>query len=372
MSRDIDSKRDPGTRPHELTMMSASSTRKIQVNARNRAYNLDGTGDDKILDLGLSNAIDLPYECGSGTCGTCKARLISGKIRDRWPEAPGRKYLKPKKDEFLMCQCTAETDLIIEVESFVHTMEAGACVPAAMKGRVDSARLLTADVMFLRIALDRTLDFDAGQFMLVQFPEVAGFRGWSIVNYQRHAESLDFVIKKKPGGALSEWLFNNPCEGVQIDLFGPLGNATFYSRLAKNVLAIAGGSGIAGIMSILARAAQDGYFSQYGGDVFFGVRTMADTFFLDELSEFRKQCGDKLQITVALSEADAPESARDDHPLLTFDRGFVHEVAGRHMDGRYDNVRAYLAGPPPVVNGAIGMLLRARVTTDNIRYDKFS
>jgi toluene monooxygenase electron transfer component len=42
------------------------------------------------------------------------------------------------------------------------------------------------------------------------------------------------------------------------------------------------------------------------------------------------------------------------------------------MQDRYQNVRAYLAGPPPLVNGSIGMLLRARVTTDNIRYDKFS
>jgi toluene monooxygenase electron transfer component len=57
---------------------------------------------------------------------------------------------------------------------------------------------------------------------------------------------------------------------------------------------------------------------------------------------------------------------------LAFDKGFVHEVAARQMEDRYQNVRAYLAGPPPLVNGSIGMLLRARVTTDNIRYDKFS
>lgn len=349
-------------------------TMKIQANARNRAYNFEGASSEKILNLGLSSAIDLPYECGSGTCGTCKARLISGEIADQWPEAPGRKYLKLKKGEFLMCQCTAETDIEIELESFIHTMEAGACVPAPIKGRVSSAKLLTPDVMFLQIALDQnqTLDFDAGQFMLVQFPEVAGFRGWSIVNYQRHAGTLDFVVKKKPGGALSEWMFNNNCEGVEVELFGALGGATFYSKLSKNILCIAGGSGIAGIMSIISRAAQDGYFTQYAGDVFFGVNKMKDTFFLDELSAFRAQCGEKLNITIALSEEDAPASANTDHPLLAFDRGYVHEVAGRHMEDRYQNIRAYLAGPEPVVNGSIGMLLRARVTTDNIRYDKFS
>jgi len=348
------------------------STAKIQVNARNRAYQFEGDCGEKILNLGLSNAIGLPYECGSGTCGTCKARLVSGDIADRWPEAPGRKYLKLKKGEFLMCQCTAESDIEIEVESFVHTMEAGACVPSALKGRIASAKLLVHDVMLLRVELERGVDFDAGQFMLIQFPEVVGFRGWSMVNYQRHAESLDFVVKKQPGGKLTEWMFSHECEGLDVELFGPLGDATFYSRLGKNILCIAGGSGIAGIMSILSRAQQDGYFSQYNGYVFFGVRTMKDAFFLDELSDFSDSGGDKLEVTIALSEEEAPSSAMADYPHLNFDKGFVHEVAGRRMADRYKDIRAYLAGPPPLVNGAIGMLLQARVTTDNIRYDKFS
>lgn len=345
---------------------------KIQVNARNRAYLFEGPGGEKILNLGLANEIDLPYECGSGTCGTCKARLLSGKIADQWPEAPGRKALKIKKGEFLMCQCTAETDIQIEVESFVHTMEAGACIPAAMKGRVGSAELLTPDVMLLRIDLERTVDFDAGQFMLIQFPEIKGFRGWSMVNYQRHAKELVFVVKKLPGGALTEWMFSHDCVGVEVELFGPLGAATFYSKLGKNLLCIAGGSGIAGIMSILSRAVDDGYFSQYKGDVFFGVRTMKDTFFLDELSDFCAQSGNNLNVVIALSEEEAPESALTAYPHLKFDKGFCHEVAKQHMADRYQNIRAYLAGPPPLVNGAIGMLLQARVTTDNIRYDKFS
>ena len=99
---------------------------------------------------------------------------------------------------------------------------------------------------------------------------------------------------------------------------------------------------------------------------------MKDTFFLDELSDFRSISGDNLNITIALSEEEAPGSAQADYPQLIFDKGFVHEVARRHMTDRYQNIRAYLAGPPPLVNGSIGMLLQARVTTDNIRYDKFS
>lgn len=344
---------------------------KIQVNARNRAHHFDAAPGEKILYGGLNSAVELPYECGSGTCGTCKARLIAGEITDAWADAPGRKYLKGP-DEFLMCQCTAKTDVVVEVASFVHTMEAGACVPASIKGRIDSAKLLTHDVIFLEIGLDQAVEFDAGQFVMIRVPGVTGYRGWSMVNYKRRTETFEFVIKKKPGGGLSEWLFNNDWQGQPVELFGPLGRATFYPSLAKNLLCIAGGSGIAGMMSILSRAAQDGYFTQYKGDVFFGVRTMKDTFFLDEFSRLRAQCGDKLNVTIALSEEDAPASALADYPQLAFDKGFVHEVAGRHMQGRYQNVRAYLAGPPPAVDASTRMLLQAKLTTDNIRYDKFS
>ena len=345
---------------------------KIQVNARNRAYDFEGAIGEKILDGGLSNAINLPYECGSGTCGTCKARIISGKLRNLWPDAPGNKFLKPKKGEFLMCQCSAATDVVIEVESFVHTMEAGACVPSALKGKVTSIKLLTADVMSIFIELDQAVDFDAGQFMLVQFPEVEGYRGWSMVNYQRHTNSLEFVIKKKPDGILSEYLFSRDCTGQELELFGPLGSATFYSNLAKNILCIAGGSGIAGIMSILSRAEQDGYFTQYQGHVFFGIRSPQDAFFLDELVALQNSGGENLSIVIAFSEESEAQEIQSKYPTLQFDKGFVHEVAASYMEGKFENIRAYLAGPTPLVNGSIGMLLRSKVSTDNIRYDKFS
>ena len=61
------------------------------------------------------------------------------------------------------------------------------------------------------------------------------------------------------------------------------------------------------------------------------------------------------------------------HPGLTFEHGLVHEVAGQAMQGKYQNVRAYLAGPPPAVDASIRMLLlQAKLPADHIRYDKFS
>jgi toluene monooxygenase electron transfer component len=345
---------------------------RVQVNARNRAYEFEAEPGEKILFAGLRANIDLPYECATGTCGTCKARLVDGRTEDAWPDASGRKYLKGA-GEFLMCQCAPAGDVVAEVGSFVYATDPGACPAGPVQGVLAATRRLTHDVLAFDVELDRALDFDAGQFMAVATPGVTGFRGYSMVNFARQARRLEFVVKKKPGGGVSEWLFGGAAAGARLQLFGPLGKATFHPSLAKNVLCIAGGSGIAGMMSILARAAQEGYFGQHRGYVFFGVRTLNDAFYLDELAALQRTCPDRLEVTVALSDEDVPAAASEGHPTLRFARGMVHEVAKQAMQGKYQNVRAYLAGPPPAVDSAIRfLLLEARLTADNIRYDKFS
>ena len=345
---------------------------KIQVNARNRAYEFDAAHGERILYAGLANGIHLPYECGTGTCGTCKARVMAGEIDDLWPEAAGRKYLK-QPGEFLMCQAAARTNASVEVANFVYQTDVGAVAPSAHGGTLRNPRHLTHDVIAFSIELERAQDFDAGQFMTMQVPGVPGFRGYSMVNFERRTRRLEFLVKKKPGGAASEWLFAGDREGSKVELFGPLGSATFFPAVARNILCIAGGSGIAGMMSILERASLERYFEQYEGHVYFGVRTMKDAFYLDELAAYVRASPQKLHVTIALSDAPVPADATQRYPELVFDQGFVHEVAARHMEGRYKNIRAYLAGPPPAVDAAIRvLLLKAKLTTDHIRYDKFS
>ena len=345
---------------------------KIQVNARNRAYQFEAAAGERLLYAGLAGGIHLPYECGTGTCGTCKARLTTGEIEDLWPEAPGRAYLR-QAGEFLMCQATSHGDASVEVANFVYAIDAGAFLPSAGTGILARPRSLTHDVLAFSVDLMHAQDFDAGQFMTIELPGVPGYRGYSMVNFQRGARRLDFIVKKKPGGGASKWLFSPAAEGSKVRLFGPLGSATFFPGLGKNILCIAGGSGIAGMMSILERARAERYFDRYEGDVFFGIRTMADAFYLDELASCVGEFPRTLRVTVALSDEAVPDGVSESHPRLAFDHGFVHEVAARHMKGRYQNVRAYLAGPPPAVDAAIRvLLLEAKLKTDQIRYDKFS
>jgi toluene monooxygenase electron transfer component len=344
----------------------------IVVNARNGAREFECHPGEKILHAGLRSGLELPYECATGTCGSCKARLVSGRSVSEWPDAPGGRYLKSEA-ELLMCQCVAHGDCALEIAVPLKEREEGAPAPRALAGTVRALRRLTHDVAAFDIDLEGALDFEAGQFALLTVPGIVGARAYSMVNFNPLAERLSFVVKKKPGGAVSEWLFGEGVEGMRLGLFAPLGHATFHPALRKHVLCIAGGSGIAGMMSILSHACAGGHFSHWDGHVYFGVRTARDGFFLDELEAFRARYPDRLAVTVALSDEEVSAALAAAYPRFVFERGFVHAVAGEKMKGRFTDVRAYVAGPPPMVDASLRLLLReARLAPSDIRYDKFS
>jgi toluene monooxygenase electron transfer component len=346
---------------------------KIDLRTRDGDSAFETDSGEKILHAGLRAGLPLPYECGTGTCGTCKARLLDGDIVDEWPGAPGRSSLKHDAGEFLMCQSVARTDCAIEIAGAAKTKSVHATAPGRMKGVIRRVIPLTHDVTLLELDLSRPLDFEAGQFVLMSVAGIVGARAYSMVNFEPATRRLVLVIKKKPGGGLSEWLFANDVAGVDVALFGPLGAATFHPDLDRNLLCVAGGSGIAGMMSILSRATQTGHFERHTGDVFFGVRTRCDVFFLEELAEFQARAPETLRVTIALSDEDVDPTLVDRHPRCGFGTGFVHAVAAERMQGRFTNVRAYAAGPPPMVNATLRMLLlQGKLKPDEIRYDKFS
>ena len=345
---------------------------KIVVNAKNGTREFACEAGGNVLHAGLGAGVPLPYECATGTCGTCKARLVSGRLETLWPEAPGTKYFRGD-GEVLTCQSVARDDCVLETGVSLKTLEPPPVPPRALTGVVLNYRRLTHDVLAFDVDLDGALDFHAGQFALLTAPGIRGARAYSMVNYARDARRLAFVVKKKPGGGVSEWLFATDVTGARLGLFAPLGHATFHADTPKHVLCIAGGSGIAGMMSILSLACEAAHFRAWDGSVFFGVRTVADTFFLDELEAFRAQFPDRLSITIALSEDDVPDTLALAYPRFAFARGFVHAVAGEAMKGKFAGVRAYVAGPPPMVDAILRLMLsEARLPPAEIRYDKFS
>ena len=346
---------------------------KISVRTRGESFAFDCAAGEKILQAGLRAGFGLPFECGSGTCGTCKAELGDGELDEGWREAPGRAYVKAERSEFLMCQASPRSDCSIGVRSKVEALPDDVPVPNARSGQIMKVELLTHDVCRIEVSIDKPTSFNAGQFMLVGAEAVVGQRAYSMANYAATTDSLTFVIKQVPDGGFTDWLFAADRIGIDLELFGPLGVATYAPTLPNNLVCIAGGSGLAPMLSILDHAIQAGHFNTYAGDLFFGVRTERDIYLLDQLKEFAAKAPEKLGITVVLSDTAPSAELSAAHPELQFDEGFVHEATMRHMVGRWENVMTYLAGPPPMVDATLrALVMEAKLAPAAIRYDKFS
>ncbi len=343
---------------------------RIIVQTKAGTFSLDCEEGDNLLYAGLKSGLSLPYECATGTCGTCRCKVMEGDVELQWSEAPGLSYVKQEKNETLMCQVRARSDCVIRVPGDVVQGDEG---PEFFSGTLENFKRLTRDVISFSIPLDRPMDFMAGQFCVLETPAVQGGRAYSMTNHGKGVEVLDFVVKRKPGGLFSDWLFDGGPENAPVSVFGPLGRATFDPAEAKNVLCIAGGSGVAGMMAILEQGVRSGHFANHRGHLFFGVRGNSDVFFADELSGFAEAFPDNVGVTIALSDEQPNDDLKARYPHLHFDHGFVHTVTSDAMKDRYDNMVGYVAGPPPMVDGALRMLvLEARLPGADIRYDKFS
>jgi len=88
---------------------------KITVQTKSGEISFESDPGETLLAAGLRNGIQLPYECATGTCGTCKARIVKGEIDPGWINAPGRSYVNSDKGEVLMCQSAAGDDCIIHI-----------------------------------------------------------------------------------------------------------------------------------------------------------------------------------------------------------------------------------------------------------------
>lgn len=341
---------------------------KITVQSKSGETAFDCGDRETILHAGLRHGLTLPYECATGTCGTCRARVMSGEVDVRWNEAPGAARLKRDKGDILMCQTHARSDCVLRVPSEIAVAPAA---PAPRRGMLRNIRRLTRDVAEFELHLSAPMRFEAGQFVVVETADLPGGRAYSMVNFEAEPNRIALVLKRKPGGKFSDWLFAEREGDCEVAVFGPLGRAVFRPEEGKDIVAIAGGSGIAGIMSILERAVQEDYFRDRKGAVFFGVRTAADTFYLAPLSRYVAASHGNLEVTVALSDEAAVAPMHAEFPNLKLASGMVHEVASKALGAERGETIAYIAGPPVMVDAAIRVLVGAGFSNRDIRYDKF-
>jgi toluene monooxygenase electron transfer component len=328
---------------------------------------------EPILYAALRAGVAIPYECATGTCGTCKARRIAGVTIGDWAQAPGNSYLRSDREEALLCQTRALSECSFEIPGSVNLASTMRVRPRFGWGTVARITPLTTDTVELALDLESALEFDAGQFAVLRVPHIAGYRAYSMTDHPGSSRQATFIIKRKSDGAFTDWLFSGAQRGDTIEWFGPLGKAIFVPQEQRTIVCIAGGSGIACGISILEIGCSSRHFDHFEADVFFGVRANADMFHLDRLHRFAAAFPNTLRIKVATShDVPAPEM-QERYPLLIFESGFPHEIAARDLAGRFAGRVAYVAGPPILVDVSIRMLItQGRLPVRDIRYDKFS
>ena len=352
---------------------SESQVRSVHVQTKTGTFSFSCHEDESLLSAGLSAGYDLPYECSTGTCGSSHARVASGAVDACWPEAPGLAKLAPSRGDVLMCQARPRTDCAILVRTSL--VQPAQPAPRVLRrvGRVIGSNRLTTDVMRFEVELSSPMDFEAGQFVGLRHPGVEGARAYSMINHCSSAGRLGFVVKRKPGGRLSDEIFDGAFLGLDIDVLGPFGRATFRPTEQRDFVCIAGGSGIAGMMAILAHAQASGHFKARAAHVFFGVRSRDDAFFVARFADLVRASEGRLNVVLAFSHAQEVPAVHPDFPCIGMAKGFVHEVAAAAMNERWTDEIGFVAGPQPMVDAAIRMLItEAGIKPSDIRFDKFS
>ncbi len=342
----------------KLTIQTNDGVRQLQVRP-----------GERILRAALSEGIDLPYDCATGTCGSCKVRLVAGRAEAEWPEAPGAR--RCGAGEILSCQGAALTDCTLAAPR-LRPRQPGIPRPAAVNGVLRRCRPLAPEVVGFDVGLERPLEFAAGQFVLLETSHLPGARAYSIAGSSPGATDLSFVAKRKAGGKFTAWLFgaSGAVDGAPVTMFGPLGRATYQPGERTPLICVAGGSGIGGMLSILRRAVEAGHLAD--ARLFFGVRKRRDLFLLDELTALRSRHPDQLGITVALSDEEPAPDLAAQYPALSFRAGTVDAVLGQWLRGPVAGARAYLAGPRAMVDAAVRVLVQqGRLPPHEIRYDRF-
>ena len=189
-------------------------------------------------------------------------------------------------------------------------------------------------------------------------------RAFSMANAPAEGTHLSFIIKKYPTGAFSAQLDGDLQAGALLKAKGPYGTCFRREARTGTMLLIGGGSGMSPLWSILSDHVHSG--EQRPIRFFYGARTQADLFMLDEIAAVSTSLPD-FKFIPALSDA----AADDD---WSGEVGFVHEVVQRHLRANALSgvIDAYACGPPPMIDAILPVLQMNNIDLDHIYFDRFT
>ena len=314
-----------------------------------------------ILDAALRGGVPVPHQCCSGQCGTCKCRLLKGRVKhDAFlPEALSDREVSD--GWVLACRARPKTD--VEVD-YGGALDLAVPPRARHAATVKSCARLTDDIHHLVLTLDDPpLAFLAGQFVQLRFGDLPP-RSYSMASLPGD-EDLEFYIREMPGGKVSGHIARQLAVGDSVALEGPCGQAYLRAAGPAAIIAAAGGSGLAPILAIARDVARREIPCPF--HLYFGVRRESDLFARSALEDLAAQ-NRRMTVHFVLS---------DQSPVLgtpqpgTLRHGLPHAaIAADFSDLSCAHV--YSAGPPPMVDAVERAVLDLGSRAENVHSDPFT
>lgn len=324
------------------------------VRIRQAGRSIEVEMGDTILAAALAQGIDYPHGCRSGNCGACKSRLIAGDVE----MSPYSEFAltEAEKDEGLILACRAvpwedgDVAWLEEEEIVSHPSRRLTCAVTAIEP-------LTPEIhrLCLRIEGGGPFSFTAGQYAAVAFDGHPP-RDYSMASLPG-GDRLEFHVRDMGHGA-SHHVAHGLAVGDRVRVEGPHGTAHWREGHRGPILAIAGGSGLAPVGAIVQAALAAGAAQPI--HLYIGARDERDLYGV-EAFEVLAVAHPNLTVVPVLSEPSGPTGRRT---------GYVGAVAAADFED-LDGAKAYLAGPPAMVEATVPLLEAKGLRRADIHADAF-
>lgn len=339
--------------------MSQKSFR-VRIEPSGREFSV--AAGETLLAGAMREGILLPYSCRSGSCATCKGRVLAGEID---PGVYEEKALPPAERAAglaLFCQAQPLSDVVIEAREIVAPADIEI---KTLPCRVVRMEPLAHDVMLLGLKLPshERLKFLAGQYIDLLLRD-GSRRSFSLANPPQQDDVLEIHVRRVPDGKFTEHVFTGMKEKDLLRFRGPLG--IFFLRddpgatRARPTLLVAGGTGFAPLKSMIEDALARGL--ERPMHLYWGARAARDLY-LHELARELARRYPVLRYTPVLSEARAEDGWQGR-------TGWVHEaVLADYPD--LAGMEVYASGPPPMVEAIRAAFPAHGLAEGRLYYDSF-
>ncbi|MFN9193280.1 MAG: CDP-6-deoxy-delta-3,4-glucoseen reductase [Pseudomonadota bacterium] len=298
--------------------------------------------DEAILAAAIRQGIGLPYGCRDGACGSCKSRLLQGRVIHGAHQLKALSAAEEEQGFVLTCCATPQTDCVVQAR---EVPGAGEHPVLKLPSRVLAIERPAPDVAVLRMQLpaNQNLQYRAGQY--VEFILRDGSRrSYSMANAPHRLGSppvVELHVRHMPGGTVTDQVFSTLKERDILRLEGPFGSFFLREDSVKPIVLLASGTGFAPIKALIEHMQHKGF--DRPAVLYWGGRRPRDLYMHAWCEEQAAQMPN-LRYVPVVSDA-LPE---DDWRGRT---GFVHHAVMQDLPDLSGH-QVYACGAPIVVESA--------------------